>query len=115
MIPELSLNPDGSLTLPGGTYNARQLDTLIEQLGLLRSRMRPQVPAVLEGSATVLPERDPAVQIGLSADHRLLLALRHSGLGWCVFDINKRDAARLQEFITKRTEAMGELTGKTRH
>lgn len=63
--------------------DARQLDALIQALGLIRAHSEPAVQMVPDD--LVQTTDAPAVEFGIRADGRLMLNLRSPAFGWQVF------------------------------
>jgi len=88
------------------------IDTLIEELGRLRSEMRPCVPQALSPSKQHLVELDP----GWHAEHSQLLDgsvifFRHSGLGWTCFALPRPSLEKLIETLTEHLDASHYVNG----
>lgn len=85
----------GSLILEAPT-----VDALIEDLGRLRSEMRPCVDSEVDRKKQFLVEMDPTwhVQSNALLDGSVLM-LRHPGLGWTCFAIPRASLERLVETL----------------
>ena len=93
-----------SLSVAGHRLDAGQVDQLIHDLAMARNGLLPEVPLDLRKvSGNVVQQHDPEFQVALTPDNTLLFGVRHRGLGWCVFTLRLEAAARLRDFIAKRT------------
>ena|SRR5258706_15727100 len=106
----MKLNADGTLSLPAATLTTQQVDQLIEQLAETRNRMSPPVPLDADMERAGLIQIDPSLLMGQVTDGTIRLGLRHGGLGWCVFDLSRANAATLRDFLAKRTGDAKHLT-----
>ena len=88
------------------------IDALIEELGKLRSEMRPCVPQEVSLSKQHLVEMDPEWH----AEHSQLLDgsvvfFRHSGLGWTCFALPRPSLEKLIETLTEHLDASHYVNG----
>lgn len=93
-----------SLSVAGQRLDARAVDQLIHDLALARNELLPEIPLDLrQVTVNVVQQADPEFQVATTPEHTLLFSIRHRGLGWCVFTLQLDAAARLRDFIAKRT------------
>ena len=88
------------------------IDALIEELGKLRSEMRPCVPHEISLSKQHLVEMDPKWH----AEHSQLLDgsvvfFRHSGLGWTCFALPRPSIEKLIQTLTDHLDAASHVNG----
>lgn len=106
-----------------GTYDARGMEKLIEELSALRASMLPAVPM---SPATTNPTEDPAiarargdpcVQVAVMRDGVTRFWVRHAGLGWFAFNLPVERARMLAEYVlglTTERETREEFLGLKR-
>jgi hypothetical protein len=99
----MTLNPDGTVSLPAMTLTTNQVDELIAALASMRADMSPAVSNAWALTDNITSMADPSVRVGLIAENRVLMALRHSGLGWLCFDFDMARASALRDYFAKRT------------
>lgn len=84
--------------------DAKEMDTLIRKLALLRATMEPSVPQtleMLERDGQVLIEDKPTLSIRARQDGGFRIWLRHRGLSWLGYQIDDASAAGMSNFIRK--------------
>ncbi|MGV8823985.1 hypothetical protein [Methylibium petroleiphilum] len=100
---DLEVKADGRLHVPELTLTTDQVDELINHLATARNLMRPEVPAELycndELLAGVVYQDEPSVECWLTKDDSVALALRHQGVGWCVFRMPPRHASSIAALL----------------
>lgn len=88
--------------------SARELETLISDLAEIRSGKEPKVtrqpPGSTDGDIRVIPQDNPTIQARALRDGRIRLWLRHSGLGWLVFNLSVDTCVTMREFFAANTD-----------
>lgn len=88
------------------------LDALIEQLALLRARMRPEVSKEVSHRHRYVVEVDPC---WYTEKHPLfegaVVFFRHTGFNWAGFAVPKESLIRLIDALTMHMEASLETNG----
>lgn len=99
---------DTDIRIDGVALDGQQIEALVARLAQVRAVTAPEVTRQWAAEADIDVCSDPALKVGMTREGRLLMALRHSGFGWCNFDFGLQAAAALQAFIAKRvaTQAM---------
>lgn len=93
-----------SLTVGGQRLTTAQVDQLIHDLAMARNDLAPQVPIDMRRlGGNVVQQHDPDIQVILNAERDILMGIRHRGLGWFVFTLSPGHAARLRDYLAKRT------------
>ena len=103
-----------------GTYDARGMEKLIEELSQVRAAMIPAVPLApattntAEDPAAARARGDPCVQVAVMRDGVTRFWVRHAGLGWFAFNLPVERARMLAEYVlgittpqTSREEFLG--------
>lgn len=95
------------------TMNTAQLDSLIHELALARSKMTPAVPtnrdaAIKDGSLATIEDGQSAV-IARRRDGGFRLWLRHRGFGWLAWEVDDRFARGVADYITANTVATEDI------
>ncbi len=95
-----------------------ELETLIADLAEIRAEKTPEVmrrpPQLTDEDIRVIPQDDPTICARMLRDGRIRLWMRHSGLGWLVFHLNRDTSVTLRDFFIANTDhdARPALLGK---
>lgn len=98
------VNSDGTITVVGGRFSADELTAKMDRLAEQRAGMEPPVPdtCTLENLGVVT---DPSIYMRRASDDMLVMALRHSGFGWCGFEFSEQAAATLRDALIAHVSA----------
>lgn len=94
---ELVPNADGSVTVFGNRLATAKVDKLVQA----RSEMKPAIAMSLTPDQELLHIDQPAFAVGKNQS-RIVLAVRHPGVGWLGLMLDQRAAALMASSITKR-------------
>ena len=95
-----------------------ELESLISDLAEIRAEKTPEVmrrpPQLTDEDIRVIPQDDPAIVAKVLRDGRIRLWIRHGGLGWLVFHLNRETIVTLRDFFVANTDlnARPALLGK---
>lgn len=118
-VIDLTLNDDGTLSLPAQTLTAQQLDELLQALAKARSQMIPAVPDAFVPTMDSSPitQPSPAARMFRTGGGEVTLCLRHRGFGWLLFLFEPseamefaawfRDGAGAGDFVRKEVGSGG--------
>ncbi len=95
------INADGTLTLGESNFTTEQVEQLIHDMLLARSRMEPPVPQQLPQDRDPIVQFQPAMEVSRNPEG-ITLAMRSAGLGWVVYSLPERQAHFLVAYFTKR-------------
>lgn len=105
----MDINEDKTAALLNinGTYTARQIESLISDLALVRGQLDPPVPFTpplgpkIEGNISVQSNPSVAIRRMRNGDGRLYI--RNHGLGWLVFDFVKVKLGDFRDAMVSKT------------
>ncbi|MFG1481038.1 hypothetical protein V5F53_20660 [Xanthobacter sp. V4C-4] len=80
--------------------DAAELSQAVERLAALRGNMVPEVVRELDPGARIMAIQDP-IWRAVVDDGRIMLAVRHPGLGWLAFELPPGSAASLGHFLVE--------------
>lgn len=114
----MDINEDKTAALLNinGTYTARQIESLISDLALVRGQLEPPVSGLppigqdIEGNFSV--QTDPSSAIGRLRTGGGRLFLRNHGLGWLVFEFSRAKLGEFRDAMLAKTldiDAAGNL------
>jgi len=107
---EVKLIDSSSIDVGGVRLDTSQVDQLLHDLALVRNELTPEIPLdVRQVEGNVVQQHDPDFQIALNEERNILMAIRHRGMGWCVFTLSPARAASLRDFLAKRTKGVGSI------
>lgn len=88
-------------------FSASELEWLIHRLAKVRSALPEAVAPALDPGSRLDPEMNPTWSVVDAQQHSgppgIVLAIRHSGLGWLGFHLPKDAAKALRGALTKST------------
>lgn len=106
---EMEFDNDGRADRVGLIVDAAELDTLISNLGAVRSELKPHHPRKLEGRPAFRDiTRGTEAYVGRpnAASQEIALAVLHPGFGWLCFPLSlegaKNISIRLMQEVTSR-------------
>ena len=111
--PDWTLNDDGETvtvyfpTAPSATFrmDAREIDSLVKDLGYLRGALEPTVPSEPPVDPMVLALDNPTWRISSEVmEGNTLLRMRDPRYGWLDYLIPREEARRLIELLQDQLE-----------
>jgi hypothetical protein len=103
---ELELIDEQRLRIGSTVLTTSEVEQLIRDLALMRGDMAPAVARGLGSLAGLDVVGDPAMVISLISGGRVLVALRHEGFGWMLYEFGLDQAATLRDALAKRTRGV---------
>lgn len=90
-----------------GSYTAREIESLISDLALLRAKLEPPVPFTPphgpDEPGNISVQSNPSIAIGRFRDGGGRLYIRNHGIGWLAFDFVQEQLARFRDAVLSRT------------
>jgi hypothetical protein len=98
------LNTDGLLSIDAATLSTSEVDKLIQQLALIRSRMSPAIALEIDQAPddNITSVTEPPLAISKTEEGDISIFFRHQGFGWFAFIFPTQQAAFLHAALGKR-------------